>query len=279
MRRRTAILVAFSAMFLRGMAQVERTDSVSLSSADSIPSYMVPLDKPCGIPCADAEWVYNPEYMAALQEIRLRTVWSARSVEYVTPGQAGVMAWPGGGLYAAGTMMELPGLMGLERGSLNLAQTFGPVSLTAYAAAHRIGYFGGVQTAYGFGGSIDWRIGDRWRITAFGQYVRPMHPLGPAMAGMMPTSNFGGYVSYDLSDRWGVSVGAQVTRSLVTNQWEAQPIVMPYYKVNKDVSIGIDVGGILYEVVKYYIDRRDARHHGPVMAPPKAGPPPVAPRR
>ncbi len=94
-------------------------------------------------------------------------------------------------------------------------------------------------------------------------------PLTPGMAGFANAPVIGGYASYNINDHWGISVGAKTTRSLVTNRWEAQPIVMPYYRVNDKVSIGADVGGIIYGLIRSYMDSRDDRHGwgSPVIAP------------
>lgn len=200
------------------------------------------------------------------------------SVDIGNPGFVGFSLWDGAQLGVSGSSTSLPGMMGIESGSLSFTQQLGNLTVTAYGTASKFGYFRGLQTVYGFGGSVSYRINPRWSITAFGSYSTPLHPLTMGMAGYMSAPNFGGYVSYEFNDHWGVNVGAQATRSLVTNRWEAQPIVEPYYKINGKAAIGIDVGGIIYNAIRSYNENRQGYRANPTIGPPVGGPPPVAPR-
>lgn len=262
-------------------AQQERGDSLRVERADTVPSYMLPVERVNG-GGASVDGImspgmeFTPEYMRDVS--RLATDWHVHGVYVPTAGVAGIASWQGGGLSANGGSMSMPGMMGVESGGLSLTQDFGRFTLMGGVTATKYGYFRGLQTDYSFHGSLGYRISDRWSVTVFGAYSTGLSPLTPAMAGYMNAPAFGGYVSYDINEHWGVSVGAQTTRSLVSNRWEAQPIVRPYYKVNKNVSIGVDVGGIMYNLIKDYVE---GKHHrgSPVIGPPRQGPPPVAPRR
>lgn len=274
-----ALLLPFAAM-MRG--QTERPDSVSVTvtPADSVPSYMLPVEHPEMSYRAEPRWEYSPEYIEAISAVRA-SMPPIKSVRVDVPGAANVASWQGGGITAQGSSSSLYGMAGIESGSVNLNQSFGPVTVNAYVSADKMGYFRGLRTSYGIGGSVDYRINDRWSVTVFGAYYTGGMPLTPGMGGFANAPVIGGYASYNINDHWGISVGAKTTRSLVTNRWEAQPIVMPYYRVNDKVSIGADVGGIIYGLIRSYMDGRDDRHGwgSPVIAPPRPGPPPVAPRR
>ena len=119
-------------------------------------------------------------------------------------------------------------------------------------------------------------------MTLFGSYYTSLNNattfrhagITPGMMGYTAIPNFGGYVDYSIGDRWGVKVGAQAYRSSMTNRYEAQPIVIPYYRLSKHAEIGVDVGGILYQLIK----SNQGKSHGnmnPTIAPPVSGPPPV----
>lgn len=276
-----ALLLPIAAM-MRG--QTERPDSVSMtvSPADSVPSYMLPAEYPEMPYRAEPRWEYSPEYIEAISAVRSSmSMPPIKSVRVDVPGVANVASWQDGGITAQGSCSSLYGMAGVESGSVNLSQSFGPVTVNAYVSADKMGYFRGLRTSYGIGGSVDYRINDRWSVTVFGAYYTGSMPLTPGMAGFANAPVIGGYASYNINDHWGISVGAKTTRSLVTNRWETQPIVMPYYRVNDKVSIGADVGGIIYGLIRSYIDSRDNGHGwgSPVIAPPRSGPPPVAPRR
>lgn len=274
--------VAAVALSVALSARAERPDSIpSLMPPDSLPSFLVPggtgnleetgLSDPL---------LHSPLHSGSAPVMRAVRPPVLPSFDFSGLASPSLFSWHGGSLSAASSAVSLPGMMGIESGRLNLNQRFGNLSLTLWGGADHYGYFRGMQTSWAFGGQLDYRINDRWSLTLFGEYYSPLHPLTPGMAGYMSVPRFGGYASYEINDRWGVSVGAQAQRSLVTNRWEAQPIVMPYYKINDDVKIGVDVGGILYNMARDWIEGSNGGPIGsPVIAPPRPGPPPVAPRR
>ena len=270
--RRPVLAAALGSMAVCALA--ESPDSLKLGRADllpdSLPSFMIPapeamnLDNAApGLPSADIPSPLSSDYgIRRLEPFR-----------FSYSPVATLASWRTGSVAASGSQESMLGLMATESGRISIGQSLGPLTLTAWAGAMKVGYFRGLQTAYGFGGEANYEISDRWSVTVFGQYYTPLHPLTPAMAGYFPTSNFGGYASYNINDRWGISVGAQATRSLVTNRWEAQPIVTPYYRINKKVSIGVDVGGIIYNLAKDYLESRNNNwNSGAGSAPPPIGP-------
>lgn len=194
------------------------------------------------------------------------------------PTDGRIFLWRNGGIFGSGRQESMPGLMAIESGSLILVQQLGRFTFTAHGDATKYAYFGGLQTSFGFGGSLSYQFSDRVSMTIFGSYYTPINGgMTPAMLGYTSIPNFGGYVDYNFTGRWGVKVGAQAYRSSMTNRIEAQPIVMPYYKLSKHAEIGVDVGGILYNVIKN--NRNRPTRMNPTITPPLPGPPPVAPRR
>lgn len=276
------VTVAVIAVSVAAPARAERPDSIAgLTPPDSLPSFLVPggTADPDGIGLPTPLPLTPPHIGAATISGSFKTP-VLPSFDFSGLASPSLFSWRGGDLSAASYAISLPGMMGMESGRLNLTQRLGNLSLTLWGGADHYGYFRGMQTSWAFGGQLGYRINDRWSVTLFGEYHSPLHPLTPGMAGYMDVPRFGGYASYEINDRWGVSVGAQAQRSLVTNRWEAQPIVMPYYKINNDVKIGVDVGGILYNMARDWIEGSNGGPIGsPVIAPPRPGPPPVAPRR
>ncbi|MGN0219227.1 MAG: hypothetical protein ACI4AX_02965 [Muribaculaceae bacterium] len=164
--------------------------------------------------------------------------------------------------------MSMPGLMAVESGRLALEQELGRFTLTAYGEALKYGYFRGLSTTYGFGGSLTYRASDRLSLTLFGSYYSPMRALTPAMAGYMNVPSVGAYADYSFSDRWGVKAGVQSYRSMITGRWETQPIVMPYFKVSGDHAIGVDVGGMLYQIIRSAASDSRNSYSNPTIPPP-----------
>lgn len=199
------------------------------------------------------------------------------------PTDGRIVVWNSGGLFANGGSASMPGMMGIESGSLILMQQAGRFTFTAHGDAMKYGYFGGLQTVFGFGGSISYRFSDRVSMTLFGSYYTSINNattlrhagMTPGMQGYTAIPNFGGYIDYRIGDRWGVKVGAQAYRSSVTNRYEAQPMVIPYYRLSKHAEIGLDVGGILYQLIKSNQGKSMHGNMNPTIAPPVFGPPPV----
>lgn len=182
-------------------------------------------------------------------------------------GQADLLSWHQGSFYATGASTGLPGLMGIEQGALNLSQSFGKFNLTVYGSAIKYGFFQGLETSYGFGGELTYIINDKTSVTMFGSYNSPIGITLPAMMGYVGVPTFGGYVNYRFHPHWGVKVGAQSYRSLVTRQWETQPIVMPYFRLGQN-DIGIDLGGIIYELIKSATYEAWGKSGNPTISPP-----------
>lgn len=204
---------------------------------------------------------------------------SLRPFRFSVPTDGRIFLWNRGGIFGSAGSTSMPGLMGIEQGSINLVQQFGRLTISAHADAVKYGYYGGLQTSFGYGGSLSYQFSDRLSMTIFGNYYTPINrfAMTPAMHGYTSITSFGGYVDYGFSDHWGVKVGGQAYKSAMTNRIEAQPIVMPYYRFANGLEIGADVGGMIYNIIK---SKHDRRHNAnPTIAPPKFGPPPVAPHR
>ncbi|MGM9845904.1 MAG: hypothetical protein ACI30K_06720 [Muribaculaceae bacterium] len=188
-----------------------------------------------------------------------------------TPGYAPIVTWGNGGFAAYGSASHMPGLMGVETGGLMLNQSAGPLNISISGSVSKYGYFRGLQTTYNIGGEISLRLSDHISLHAFGDYSSPYNSINPAINGFFNTSNFGGFVRFDSESIWGVDVGVSNTYNPSLQSWQAAPLVRPYIKVG-DSKLGIDVGGILYNVLRNPSKQR----FNPTIGPPiPVGPPPV----
>ncbi len=173
------------------------------------------------------------------------------------PGQSSFINWSNGALIAAGQHETMPGLMNRDSAVLNFYQQLGKFSITAYGSASKIGYFGGLSTQWGYGGSLSYQVNDNLSFTAFGSYATKTGIKQPAMLGFLSYPVFGGYADYRFgSSRFGVQAGAQSYYSLGDKHWQTQPIVMPYVRLNNGAKLGIDVGGILYNLIQGYTSNK-----------------------
>lgn len=196
------------------------------------------------------------------------------------PGQATMFSWERGGVFATGSREALHGLMGIESASVGISQRIGGFSVAVYASAAKYGYFRGLSASYGFGGAMSYDFNEQLSMTLFGSYASTPAGMGQAaMLGYVSLPVFGGYINWKASEHWGVKVGAQSYRTSPNGRWEAQPIVMPYYRTSGGAELGIDVGGILYQVVRQTTGGSWGNQGNPTIGRPDFGPPPVAPRR
>lgn len=173
------------------------------------------------------------------------------------PGQASLLAWSNGEIVASGGRSSFPGLMQIDNGALGLYQSAGDFTFHIGAMVNKYGYFNGLHTQYGLSASITYQFTPRLSATVFGDYYfgNPPRmangmPLSPSMMGYYGRSNFGGYIDYQINEHWGVQTGVQTVQQVGTNKYHAEPIVTPYYKINKKVAIGLPVGQILYHLLK-----------------------------
>lgn len=178
-------------------------------------------------------------------------------VLHFTPGQASLFHWNGGEIVATGGTGYLPGLMQIDSGELGIYQSIGNFTFYAGGMVNKYGYFRGLHTQYGVNGSITYQFAPRLSATIFGDYYfcRPPQmangmPMPPSMIGYYGRSKYGGYVDYQINEYCGVQTGVHTVQQVGTNRYQAEPIVTPYYKVNKKVAIGLPVGQILYHILK-----------------------------
>ena len=84
----------------------------------------------------------------------------------------------------------------------------------------------------------------------------------------MSTNSYGATMSLDMSERFGVEVGAQRYYDAMRGGWQTVPVVIPYYRFEK-FKLGLDVGGIIYEILRSAVFDNRGFGGGPTIRPPK----------
>ena len=122
------------------------------------------------------------------------------------------------------------------------------------------------------GSNLSYQITNTLVFHAFGNYTfgRPH----PTLGSLYNTGSFGGYFAIDMGKRFGLGLGGQTCYNPLSRNWEAAPIVMPYFKVNEKVAIQLDIGGILQEVIKNAIQNKNGtnirgNNNGGTIMPPR----------
>ncbi len=203
------------------------------------------------------------------------------SLPPITPGVANIFSWKSGGISAFGSSESYPGLMGIESGGLAMMQSFGKFDLMLDATATKYGYFRGLTKIYSFNGSLTYNINDRLRFTLQGTYVPNGQFNQPAMFEAMDNTSISGLFDYQFNDHWGMLFGTQTYYSYRSRHWDIRPVAMPYYLVGGAVPIGIDVGGIVFEIVRSAIESKSSygNFQNPTIGPPiPTGPYPIRPK-
>lgn len=242
------ILFLLLACSLGAPAQDIDTLSVDITptASQAVPSYMTP--RPDAMPTASALFapLVIPEALSISPHLHLSPYQSSSLPEF---------------LYGSAQHTVYPGMMNSRSATLGIGTSLGPVNLRLWGDATQYAYFHGYSRHFGVGFGADWHLSDKWNVSIFGAWYSPVHGMSPAMMGFLPQTGIGGVVSYEFAPRWGIDVGVQAVRSDFDRRWHMQPIVMPYYKVNKNLKIGADIGGILYNLLY------DSRHANPTIPP------------
>ncbi len=146
-------------------------------------------------------------------------------------------------LYGYGSQSTLPGIGRINEASLMYQYNINDYwEIQAGLNATKFNFPFSTGQALGTSGAVIYRPNDRLSFRAFGSYA-------PASAYGFQMSSFGGTIGYEFNDRWGMEVGAERIYDPMRRSWDTRPIAIPYYKFNK-TKIGLDVGGILYEVIR-----------------------------
>ena len=183
------------------------------------------------------------------------------------PPYGALARWNNGSVSGYTFAESMPGMMGKEWGGFALNQDMGNLSVRVYGEMVRYGYFGGVANSPGMGATLSYKLSDRLSLTVFGSMYSSPRFANPAMAAYVNATGFGGYLDYRIHDRWGVMVGAQTTRSVMTGRRDTAPIVKPYFRISDKNVIGVDVGGILYHLIRSNIGSQ--RYGNPTIPPPQ----------
>jgi hypothetical protein len=178
--------------------------------------------------------------------------------------------WRGSAIIVSGGADSMPGLLDRESGALTLYQNAGRWSFSASALADKYRFvgMGFLQTRYGVGGTVGYKVSDVLSLHAFGYYYGNSSMISPAVNPYLATTNFGGYADIKFHKNFGVDTGVRRYLNPMTGQWVTEPIVSPYVRFNNGQKFGFDFGHLLKGLIWGHKDEMMPR--GPVrMGPPQ----------
>ncbi|WP_418698936.1 hypothetical protein [Bacteroides sp.] len=185
--------------------------------------------------------------------------------DYNTSGVVGQFSH--GTLFGSGGQTSVPGIGRFNDASLMYQHALNrQLSFQLGMNAMKINMIHATGQAFSASGALLYRPSERIAFKVFGSYA-----IGNTYG--MDTHRYGATMSLDMSSRFGVEIGVQRYYDSMRGRWETVPIVIPYYNFDK-FKLGLDVGGLLYEIFRDAV-YGDRWRGGPTIAPPRFQMPPL----
>ena len=167
-----------------------------------------------------------------------------------------------GALLGSGRQTSLPGIGRINDASLGYRHALNDrLTLQLGVNAMKMNMMYSTRQAFSTSGSLMYQASDRLAFKVFGSY-----DIGNSYG--MSTNSYGASMSLDMSDSFGMEVGVQRYYDSMRGRWETVPMVIPYFNVNK-MKLGLDVGGILYEILRSTVFDKKDWGGGPTIGPPR----------
>ena len=250
-----------SVRFIRDSIQIQPESLFSpfeLPSENSAPSSM-----------------FHPEYSYSLPDFSLKE--SLRLPYQTNPSllfrgdysTSGVLRqFPHGMLFGSGGQTSVPGIGRFNNASLGYQHAFNQrLTLQLGVDAMKINMIHSTGQAFSTSGALRYQASDRVAFKVFGSYA-----IGNTYG--MDTHRYGATMSLDMSERFGMEVGVQRYYDAYRGRWETVPVVIPYYNFDK-FKLSLDVGGILYEILRNTVFDNRGGSGGATIAPPRFQMPPL----
>lgn len=175
----------------------------------------------------------------------------------------GVMTRLGKGyLMGAGSQTSLPGIGRLNEASIGYGHKLSDrLDFQIQMNAMKMTMSHLSRQMFNTSGMLKYQVSDRLAFRAFGSYV-----MGNSYG--MGTNSYGATMVIDMTDRFGMEVGVQRYYDSMRGGWQTVPVAIPYYKFDK-FTLGLDVGGILYEILRTAVFDSKRRSDGPTILPPR----------
>lgn len=176
--------------------------------------------------------------------------------------------FPHGSVFGSGSQTSLPGIGHLNEASLGYAHALNDklsLQFTVNALKMNMAHFAG--QSFSTAGALTYRPSERVAFKLFGSY-----DIGNSYG--MSTHRYGATMSFDMSERFGMEIGVQRYYDAMRGRWETVPIVIPYYHFEK-FTLGLDVGGILYDILRNTVFDDSGGGGGATIGPPRFQMPPL----
>lgn len=169
--------------------------------------------------------------------------------------------FPHGTLSGSGKQTSVPGIGRINNASLSYQHAFNQqlaLQLSVDAMKMNKAHFTG--QAFSTSGALLYRPAERVALKLFGTY-----DIGDPYG--MSTHSYGATVAFDMSERFSLEMGVQRYYDAMRGRWETVPVMIPSYRFEK-FTLGLDIGGILYEILRSTVFDNQ-RSGSPTITPPR----------
>lgn len=178
--------------------------------------------------------------------------------DYSTGGT--IAAWGDNRLLGAGHQTSLPGLGMMNDATLGYARRLNDrLYLQATVTATKLTMSHLTRMAADFGGQLTYQAQEHLWFNVFGGTAVGYFPNRPDW-------HYGGSVGFDLGERFSLELGVQRYYDPSTGRWTTLPVVIPTVKFPK-FDLGLDVGPILYEIIRRAVHKDGGFRAGPMIRP------------
>ena len=253
-----------SVRFIRDSIQIQPEFNESLFSPFELPSEN-----------SAPSSMFHPEHSYSLPDFSLKE--SLRLPYQTNPSllfrgdysTSGVLRqFPHGMLFGSGGQTSVSGIGRFNNASLGYQHAFNQrLTLQLGVDAMKINMIHSTGQAFSTSGALRYQASDRVAFKVFGSYA-----IGNTYG--MDTHRYGATMSLDMSERFGMEVGVQRYYDAYRSRWETVPVVIPYYNFDK-FKLSLDVGGILYEILRNTVFDNRGGSGGATIAPPRFQMPPL----
>lgn len=168
-------------------------------------------------------------------------------------------AWGGGVAYGFSSTNNLPGLGNFRSTSIGIKQQFGRFTVTGAISGYKYHINRNTYNDYGISGRVSYQINPHFSVSVYGNYSVNHVQESPASAPYTNSSCFGGSVHYHASETFGAEMGVRRVFDPEQNKWKTVPVVEPTVNVG-GCEVGIDVGGIIYDIIDNNNKKKHERH-------------------
>jgi len=169
-----------------------------------------------------------------------------------------------GAIFGTGAQETVPGIGRFNEASVGYGHVFNDrFSMQLSADAMKINMINFVGETFSTSGRLSYRASDVVAFNVFGTYnIGNSYGVGAA-------DRYGATVSVVMSDHFRMEVGAQRYYNTMRGRWETVPVAIPTYRFDNGFELGLDVGGIIYEILRNTVFDSNQRNQGPTIAPPR----------